>query len=148
MMDKRKSISGGSEDSRKQMQAEVRAMPKEERQKLLSEAGGGVEINATQALAIKADLDIPWYRIRVLRRCVSSRRVSNIGYLLFFRWLKSEYFHGIRAQAAATGTGAHRRGHRSNSSLSLWSNISTIFCSRSSTHTKAALCLLHHSYHM
>ena len=73
MMDQRMSISGGSDDSRKQLQAEVRAMPKEERQKLLSEAGVGVEMNATQALAIKADLAIPWYRIRVLRRCVSSK---------------------------------------------------------------------------
>ena len=73
MTDQRMSISGGSDDSRKQLQAEVRALPKEERQKLLSEAGVGVEMNATQALAIKADLAIPWYRIRVLRRCVSSK---------------------------------------------------------------------------
>ena len=73
MMDQRKSISGGSEESQKQMQIEVRAIPKEERQKLLSEAGVGVEMTASQALAIKADLAIPWYRLRVLRRCVSSK---------------------------------------------------------------------------
>ena len=47
-------------------------MPKEERQKLLSEAGVGVEMNASQTLDIKADLAIPWYRLRVLRRCASS----------------------------------------------------------------------------
>ena len=62
MMDQRKSISGGSEESQKQMQIEVRAIPKQERQKLLSEAGVGVEMTASQALAIKADLAIPWYR--------------------------------------------------------------------------------------
>ena len=74
-MDQRKSVSGGGEDARRQLQAEVRAMPREERQKLLSEAGIGVEMTASQALAIKADLAIPWYRIRVLRRCVSSKQV-------------------------------------------------------------------------
>ena len=69
MMDQRMSISGGSEGTQKQLQAEVRAMPKEERQKLLSEAGVVVEMNASQTLA---DLAIPWYRLRVLRRCASS----------------------------------------------------------------------------
>ena len=56
MMDQRMSISGGSEGTQKQLQAEVRVIPKEERQKLLSEAGVGVEMNASQTLAIKADL--------------------------------------------------------------------------------------------
>ena len=46
----------------------MRVIPKEERQKLLSEAGGGVEMSASQALAVKADLAIPWCCLRVLRR--------------------------------------------------------------------------------
>ena len=56
MMDQRMSISGGSEGTQKQLQAEVRVIPKEERQKLLSEAGVEVKMNASQTLAIKADL--------------------------------------------------------------------------------------------
>jgi len=63
MTEQRKSISGGSEDSRKQLQVEVRVIPKEEQQKLLSEAGVGVEMIASQALAIKADLAIPRYLV-------------------------------------------------------------------------------------
>ena len=51
-MDQRKSVSGGGEDARRQLPAEVRAMPREKRQKLLSKAGIGVKINASQALAI------------------------------------------------------------------------------------------------
>ena len=74
-MDQQKSVSGGGEDVRRQLQAEVRAMPRKERQKLLSEAGIGVEMNASQALAINAELAIPWYRIQVLRRCVSFKQV-------------------------------------------------------------------------
>ena len=38
--------------------------------KLLAEAGVAVEIDTTPALAIKADLAIPWYRIRILRKYV------------------------------------------------------------------------------
>jgi len=41
----------------------VREIPKEEQQKLLSEAGVGVEMSASQAVAIKADLAIPSYHL-------------------------------------------------------------------------------------
>ena len=51
-------MSGGLEDATKQLQLEVQAMPKQDRQRLLKEAGVSVEIGATQALAIKADLAI------------------------------------------------------------------------------------------
>ena len=63
-------LSGGVDDARKQLQFELRGVPKEDRQQLLAEAGMTVEIDATQALAIKADLAIPWYRIRILRKYV------------------------------------------------------------------------------
>lgn len=59
-MEQRNSISGGSENAQRLLQTEVKTIPMEERQKLLLEAGIGVEMNATQALAIKADLAIPW----------------------------------------------------------------------------------------
>ncbi len=73
LTEQRESIGGGRDDARKQLQMEVMAMPKEERQKLMTEAGVGVEMDTTQVLAIKADLAIPWYRLRVLRRCVSQK---------------------------------------------------------------------------
>ena len=64
----REAISGGREGASRQLELEVRALSKEDRQKLLEEAGFGVEMDATQVLAIKADLAIPWYRLRILRR--------------------------------------------------------------------------------
>ena len=52
-------MSGGALEAQGQFSMELKALPSEERQKLLREAGVGVEIDATQALAIKADLSIP-----------------------------------------------------------------------------------------
>ncbi len=60
MSTQRESITGGS------------ALPKDQRQKMLTDAGVGVEMDATQVLATKADLAIPWYRLRVLRSCANS----------------------------------------------------------------------------
>lgn len=68
MLAQREAISGGRDGASRQLQVEVKAMPKEDRQKLLEEAGFGIEMDATQVLAIKADLAIPWYRLRILRR--------------------------------------------------------------------------------
>jgi len=68
MSAQREVISGGREGASRQLELEVRALSKEDRQKLLEEAGFGVEMDATQVLAIKADLAIPWYRLRILRR--------------------------------------------------------------------------------
>ena len=59
---RRASISGGDEDSA------ARTLKRDERQKLLVEAGIKAEIGASQSLAIKADLAIPWYQLRVLRK--------------------------------------------------------------------------------
>ena len=70
LIDNRISLSGGTEDARRQLQLEVRAVPKQDRQRLLAEVGVTVEIDTTQALAIKADLAIPWYRIQILRKYV------------------------------------------------------------------------------
>ena len=64
----RETISGGKEEAQGQLGLEVRALPKQERQEILSKAGVRMEIDETQALAIKADLSIPWYRLRILRR--------------------------------------------------------------------------------
>ena len=68
----RETISGGKEEAQGQLGLEVRALPKQERQEILSKAGVRMEIEETQALAIKADLSIPWYRLRILRRLITS----------------------------------------------------------------------------
>ena len=63
-------MSGGSSDADVQLALVLTFLPKEIRQKLLSEAGITMEIDATHALAIKLELSIPRYgiRIRILRR--------------------------------------------------------------------------------
>ena len=62
-------ISGGKEEAQGQLGLEVRALPKQERQEILSKAGVRMEI---EELAIKADLSIPWYRLRILSRLITS----------------------------------------------------------------------------
>ena len=47
---------------------EVKALGREERQKLLRDAGITLEIPAEQGLAMKADLAIPWSKLREIRR--------------------------------------------------------------------------------
>ena len=59
-------ISGG--DSITQMQSEVKALTKEERETLLREAQLPIEIPPNHALAIKADLAIPWEKMRKVSR--------------------------------------------------------------------------------
>ena len=61
-------VSGGVEEAGVMMKMEVMALTREDRQKLLTQAGIGIHIDATQALAIKSGLSLPWYRIRILRR--------------------------------------------------------------------------------
>ena len=67
LVERRKRISGGEKDAAVQFNLEVKTLTKDERQKLLEQAGV-TTIDATQSLAIKADLSIPWYRLRILRR--------------------------------------------------------------------------------
>lgn len=55
-------------DTKAQLQAEVKMLTSEERQDLLKSAGITVDIPAEQGLAIKADLAIPWNKLRVIRR--------------------------------------------------------------------------------
>lgn len=47
------------------LQAEVRSLSREE---LLGTAGLPIEIPTDQALAMKADLSLPWNKLRVVRR--------------------------------------------------------------------------------
>ena len=59
-------VSSGS--SPQQLAEEVRVLSSDERQKLLTDAGFSIEIAANKGLAMKADLGIPWNKLRVIRR--------------------------------------------------------------------------------
>jgi hypothetical protein len=50
------------------MQEEIRHLGKEERQSLLFSGGFTVDIPPEQGLAVKADLAIPWNKLRIIRR--------------------------------------------------------------------------------
>ena len=67
--DHRHFVSGGSDTC--QLQDEVKACTPAEREMLLSslqEGGLKVAIPTDQALSMKADLNIPWSKLRVVRR--------------------------------------------------------------------------------
>jgi hypothetical protein len=51
-----------------QLQVEVQSLTKDERQQLLRDAGFSVDIPAEVGLALKADLALPWRKLRMLRR--------------------------------------------------------------------------------
>ena len=55
-------------DSTTQLQSEVHSMGKEERKELLKEAGITIDIPAEEGVAMKADLALPWTKLRVIRR--------------------------------------------------------------------------------
>lgn len=62
-----RSITSGG-DVASQLASEVKSLSKEEREELLREAQLPVVIPTDHALAIKADLCLPWNKLRVLRR--------------------------------------------------------------------------------
>lgn len=64
-----RSITSGG-DSTAQMAAEVKALSKEERESILQEAQLPIFIPTDHALAMKADLSLPWNKLRILRRYV------------------------------------------------------------------------------
>ncbi len=66
LMEHREVASGGQCSS--QLQDEVKCLGKEERQKLLADAGFTVDIPAEHGLAMKVDLGMTWYNVRELRR--------------------------------------------------------------------------------
>lgn len=65
-----KSISGGESSERIQLQSEIKLLSTEDREKLLDDIGIHSETSAEQGLALKADLSIPWNKLRVMRRSV------------------------------------------------------------------------------
>ena len=59
-------ISGG--DPKPLIAAEMKQIPKAERQALMKEAGFKLEVPEGEGLALKASLGIPWNKLRHLRR--------------------------------------------------------------------------------
>lgn len=62
----RNNISGG--DSTVQLQSELRSLNKEERERVLKEANLPITIPPEHVLAMKADLALPWARMRDISR--------------------------------------------------------------------------------
>ena len=58
----------GGEDQSLIFHQELRSLDEEDRNKLLREAGITINIPPEQGLAMKADLAIPWNKLRVIRR--------------------------------------------------------------------------------
>ena len=55
-------------DVHKQRRLEVKALPCEEREKLLHSAGLNVDVPEGQGLALRCDIDLPWNKLRVLKK--------------------------------------------------------------------------------
>ena len=56
------------EDSSSQMQEEICGLSKGEQQKFLKEANLTIDIPPEHGVAMKADLALPWNKLRILRR--------------------------------------------------------------------------------
>ena len=77
----RDAISGGQ--STEQMSAELQVLPKERRTEILREAQLPLEIPASHGLAMKASLQIPWNKMRAVRRYDTGPHVDVEGKLQF-----------------------------------------------------------------
>lgn len=66
----REEVSGNEAAAALQMAIELKLKPKEERQKILKQAGFslGEEPSVGQALSMKVDVGLPWNKLRILRR--------------------------------------------------------------------------------
>ena len=61
-------ISGGARAAAEQLQHEVSALTNDERQELLTSSEHSAQISAEETLAMKADLVLPWRKLRIMRR--------------------------------------------------------------------------------
>ena len=48
---------------------EIKVLPKEERERLMKEEKFTITIPPEAGLAMKANLNIPWHKLRSMRRC-------------------------------------------------------------------------------
>ena len=58
-------------DSKEQMACELKVLRREERESLMKEAGFTLSVPPDQGLAMKADLCLPWRKLRIMRRYMS-----------------------------------------------------------------------------
>ena len=58
-------------DDNAQFTDEIKMLPSEEREKLMKEANFSITIPPEEGLAMKADLCLPWRKLRIMRRYVS-----------------------------------------------------------------------------
>ena len=68
MRNVRKSVAGGTLPAKRQLEHEVSRTTPEERQELLKRANILPTVTHKEGLAMKADLSIPWNKLRHLRR--------------------------------------------------------------------------------
>ena len=82
-------VSGGEASAL--IQKEVLILSDEERRSLLDKAeiSSSIELGAVEVLAIKAGLAIPWNKLRLLRRYVTTYSKGTNSNSWCFRWLKS-----------------------------------------------------------
>ena len=87
-----------SQDSSSFLKQELLALDKSDRNKLLQDVGMTIDIPPEQGLAMKADLSIPWNKLRVIRRCLLHIYILYILLIhtvhtnkkyVHCRWLKS-----------------------------------------------------------
>ena len=64
----RKTISGGEKGADSQLADEVQHTTKDRRLAILEQAGITPQIPEGEGLAMRADLSLPWYRLRQLRQ--------------------------------------------------------------------------------
>ena len=81
----------GGDDSSLILHQELRSLTKEEQGKLLLDAGLTIDIPPEQGLAMKADLAIPWNKLRVIRRLILIKHTAGIQSHVnnVCRWLSS-----------------------------------------------------------
>ena len=70
----------GGEDSSLILHQELRSLTKDERSKLLLDAGLTIDIPPEQGLAMKTDLAIPWKKLRVIRRLILIKVHNKYNY--------------------------------------------------------------------
>ena len=86
----RESISGGA--SVVQLQSEIRCLSKEDRQEILKGANLPIIIPTEHVLAMKADLSLPWAKLRVISRLacmLNTYSLNLLGIACTPRWLKT-----------------------------------------------------------
>ena len=95
----RSTVTGG-EGTLRQLGDEMRALPQEEREELMGVFAAPVSMPAESMLALKADLVIPWNKLRAMRRYVHN--IINASALFpgspLYTWQRYKRESGNRLQ--------------------------------------------------